>query len=221
MDNKCIALSPLTINLPDGKKVQSTHVCDINIPGLPMALMGHIVPSLTIWSLIWIRPLYKAGCKVIFDNENCNVVCKGKDILTGFKSCLLIYGHSPFQREGCGLRKCDYCKPPKCNMMLSHHLGHSDAPTTAMVPGELSPCMIQGTFKMVWPLPQPSPCIGCAPHPQQMESNIHSGINIAMFTHLVQTQANAVNFAHLLLFNPKISALLKVTQRASSNGAQI
>ncbi len=48
------------INLPDGKKVQSTHVCDINIPGLPTILTGHIVPSLTITSLIGIRPLCKA-----------------------------------------------------------------------------------------------------------------------------------------------------------------
>jgi hypothetical protein len=60
-------------------------VCDINIPGLPTTLTGHIVPSLTIASLIGIRPLCKAGCSVTFDNTKCNVIIKGKVILRGFK----------------------------------------------------------------------------------------------------------------------------------------
>jgi hypothetical protein len=50
--NKHFAIRPLTINLPNGKKVMLTHICDINIPGLPTVLTGHIVPSLTITSLI-------------------------------------------------------------------------------------------------------------------------------------------------------------------------
>jgi hypothetical protein len=33
VDNKHVTVRPLTINLPDGKQVQSTHVCDIVIPG--------------------------------------------------------------------------------------------------------------------------------------------------------------------------------------------
>ncbi len=74
VDNKCPATVPLTINLPNGKQVQSTHACDIRIPGLLTVLMGHIVPSLRIASLIGIRLLCKAGCKVIFDNKKCNVV---------------------------------------------------------------------------------------------------------------------------------------------------
>jgi hypothetical protein len=69
VDNKRPATVPLTINLPEGKQVQSTHVCDIRIPGLPTVLTGHIVPSLRIASLIGIRPLCKVGCKLIFDNK--------------------------------------------------------------------------------------------------------------------------------------------------------
>ena len=68
--NKRIVTTPLTINLPDGKKVKSSHVCDIEIPGLPTVLLGHIVPSLTVASLIGIYPLCKAGCKVVFDDKN-------------------------------------------------------------------------------------------------------------------------------------------------------
>jgi len=85
MANKRIASTPLTINLPDGKKVKSSHICDINIPGLPTILMGHIVPSLTVASLIGIRPLCKAGCQVLFDDKKCDVIFNDKVILRGFK----------------------------------------------------------------------------------------------------------------------------------------
>jgi hypothetical protein len=54
VDNKRPATLPLTIFLPDGKQIRSTHVCDIQIPGLPTMLLGHIVPSLSIASLIGI-----------------------------------------------------------------------------------------------------------------------------------------------------------------------
>jgi hypothetical protein len=65
--------------------VKSTHKCNINIPGLPCTLTGHIVPTLAVASLIGIRPLCKAGCKVIFDGKKCEVVYKEKVILRGFK----------------------------------------------------------------------------------------------------------------------------------------
>ena len=85
VDNKRIATSPITINLPDGKKVQSTHICDFVIPGLPQPILGHIVPGLAVASLVGIRPLCKAGCKVTFDNEKCDVMYNGDVILRGFK----------------------------------------------------------------------------------------------------------------------------------------
>jgi hypothetical protein len=85
VDNKRPAMSPLTINLPYGKQIRSTHVCNIQIPGLPTMLLGHIVPSLSIASLIGNRPLCQAGCKVIFDDKKCNVVFNGVVILRGYK----------------------------------------------------------------------------------------------------------------------------------------
>ena len=69
VENRKITKKPLIINLPDGRKVKSTHRCNINIPGLPCTLTGHIVPTLAVASLIGIRPLCKAGCKVIFDDK--------------------------------------------------------------------------------------------------------------------------------------------------------
>ncbi len=75
----------LTINLPNGNTVQSTHRCNIVIPGLPTILMGHIVPHLAITSLIGIRLLCKTGCKVTFDDMKCNVIYDGKVNLRGNK----------------------------------------------------------------------------------------------------------------------------------------
>jgi hypothetical protein len=83
--NRQVAQKPLTIKLPDENKVMSTHICDINIPGLPTILMGHIVLSLAITSLMGVCPLCKAGCTVVFDNDKCDVVFNGKAILHGYK----------------------------------------------------------------------------------------------------------------------------------------
>ncbi len=83
--NKRPATTPLTINLPDGRKVASSHVCDIAIPGLPGVLTGHVVPHLAIASLMGIRPLCDAGCTGTFDRDKCDVIYDGKVILRGFK----------------------------------------------------------------------------------------------------------------------------------------
>jgi hypothetical protein len=77
--------NPITISLPDGSKVTSTHICNITIPGLPTVLTGHIVPGITIASLIGIQILCKAGCKVVFDNKKCEVIYKTNIILRGYK----------------------------------------------------------------------------------------------------------------------------------------
>ncbi len=79
--NKRVSPKPLTINMLDGRKVTSTHICDITIPGLPTILTGNIVPHLAIALLIGIRPLSNGGCTVTFDKDKCNVVFNGKVIL--------------------------------------------------------------------------------------------------------------------------------------------
>ncbi len=56
---------PITTSLLDGSKVSSIHICNIIVPGLPTILTGHIVPGITMASLIGIRILCKVSCKVI------------------------------------------------------------------------------------------------------------------------------------------------------------
>ena len=48
VQNKRRATKPISISLLDGKKVQSTHICDVTTPSLPVTLTGHIVPEMTM-----------------------------------------------------------------------------------------------------------------------------------------------------------------------------
>ncbi len=77
--------NPLNINLPDGTIVKSTHICNLEIPGLPHVLVGHIIPELTVASLVGIQILCKLGCTVLFTDTACYVRYHGKVILTGYK----------------------------------------------------------------------------------------------------------------------------------------
>jgi hypothetical protein len=52
MDSKRITHLPLQINFTDRMQIQSTHVCNLIISGLPTVSTGHIVPSLSTASLI-------------------------------------------------------------------------------------------------------------------------------------------------------------------------
>ncbi len=98
-------------------------MCDINIPGLPTILTGHIVPSLTIPSLIGIWPLCKARCKVIFDNKKCNVIFNGKVILTGIKDSPTDLWMLPIPHGMVGTTpgECLLPQPSPCEDCAPHH----------------------------------------------------------------------------------------------------
>jgi hypothetical protein len=82
--NKQPVVKPLKIKLPDGNFIESTHTCNLNIPWLPTSVTeAHIVPGLQHSSLISTRKFCDAGCKVIFETEECKVFYKNKLVLTG------------------------------------------------------------------------------------------------------------------------------------------
>ena len=83
--NKRTRDCPLKAALADGRSVMSTHVCDVDIPGLPVTLTGHIIPELSIASLFGIRVLTNVGCTVTFDINKCVVNFNGNEILQGYK----------------------------------------------------------------------------------------------------------------------------------------
>ncbi len=48
VNNKQPTTQPLRVALVDGCQVMSTHMCNIQINGLPVTLTGHIIPNLSI-----------------------------------------------------------------------------------------------------------------------------------------------------------------------------
>ena len=78
--------TPIKINLPDGSKIQSTQTCHLAILELPQeARQAHIVPGLAHTSLISIKALCDQGCKVTYDEEECNIYNNNKTIWTGMR----------------------------------------------------------------------------------------------------------------------------------------
>ena len=71
--------NPISISQPDGGKLESTHECEIDNPKLPQAARAaHIVPGLAHKSLISIKMLIYAGCKVTHDTEHVKFFYRGK-----------------------------------------------------------------------------------------------------------------------------------------------
>jgi hypothetical protein len=202
--NKRPAIQPLTINLPDGRQIKSTHICDINIPGLPTTLTGHIVPNLTIASLFGIRVLCKAGCKVVFDDDKCDVFYQGKLILRGYKDPSTDLWTLPIVPTPANV----WTTPGTPAQGLNIKMQAASVQKACV----LLPKADDNSHRTCGPikgaaLPRPGPCIGRAPHQ-----------SIAGFTHSVKTRVNAVKFAHQSLCNPKISTLLKAVRKGFLDG---
>ena len=84
--NMVKAAYPLSINLPQGEVIKSTHEGVLDIPWLPAAARkAHIVPDLVHSSLVSIRELCNAGCKVHYDGDYVNVIYEGKIVWQGVK----------------------------------------------------------------------------------------------------------------------------------------
>jgi hypothetical protein len=77
--NKRLTENPITILLPDGKKVTTMHICDTTILGLPCTLMGHIDPEMKMVSLLGIRVLCKAVAKLSLMTKNAKSISIIKD----------------------------------------------------------------------------------------------------------------------------------------------
>ena len=60
-----ISTNPLTINLPDGYQIKSTHTCQLEISCIAVEEKeAHIVPGLAHTSLVSIKVLCNAGCNL-------------------------------------------------------------------------------------------------------------------------------------------------------------
>ena len=206
--------NPITISLPDGSKVTSTHICDITIPGLPTVLTGHIVPGITMASLIGIRILCKAGCKVVFDDEKCEVIYKNNIILRGYKDPTTDLWTLPIFDEAEVAKttpESSLVRPQRAHMMLSHHVKHAEAPIKhAMVSEQPSPWV----HKSCVPKPiqlRPGPCLG--------RTQRNPIVETAGFSYARTTKINNVKFAHQSFGNPPIASILKAINAGFLKGA--
>jgi len=81
-------------------------------------------------SLIGIRILCKAGCKVVFDDEKCEVFYNNNIILRGYKDPTTDLWNLPiFNNEVAKTTpESILVRPQRAHMMLSHHVKHAEAP---------------------------------------------------------------------------------------------
>ncbi len=70
---------------PSGRQAGpfDTHMQCECARGLPKPLIGHVIPDLAMASIFGIRPLWNAGCVVVFHNDRVEVRYKGNIILVG------------------------------------------------------------------------------------------------------------------------------------------
>ena len=63
--------------------MKSTHTCEVDVPRIPKeSRRAHIVPGIAHTSLISIKVLTDAGCKVVYDTHECQVYFREKIVWT-------------------------------------------------------------------------------------------------------------------------------------------
>ena len=78
--------NPISITIPNVKSMTSTHTCKLDITWLPNHMTeAHIVSGLAHASLISTRKFCEAGCKLIFDADECRVYYKVNLVISGGK----------------------------------------------------------------------------------------------------------------------------------------
>jgi hypothetical protein len=66
---------PITVQMPNGSGITSSHTCQLDFPTLPPeATQGHILPGLASHSLVSIAKFCDNGCEVRFSQQHCQVV---------------------------------------------------------------------------------------------------------------------------------------------------
>jgi hypothetical protein len=205
--NKQKTTCPLKVALADGRRVLSTHMCDIIIPSLPTSLVGHIIPELSIASLFGIRVLTEVGCTVKFDDKKCVVKYNGKTILVGMKD-------------------------PTTDLWSLPIVGPAGKTTHLNDEAEQDPFVtlreifLETTSKAsvsntsIPAVPVCASTQACASRGKATKSlKKNPPLNqVGFFTHTIQTKANSIKFAHQSLCSPCISTLLKAIQRGFLKG---
>jgi hypothetical protein len=82
--NKQEAHIPLSVNMPNGTTIQSSHTCDLLLTYFPpQARNAYILPGLVHNSLISVGQLCDNGCSATFTQELVTVLKNGKCVMYG------------------------------------------------------------------------------------------------------------------------------------------
>jgi len=66
--------NPITVTLPDGNTIRSTHTCNLDLPHLPDTVtQAHIIPGLAHSSLLSIARFCDNGYTVTYDKQKCTI----------------------------------------------------------------------------------------------------------------------------------------------------
>ena len=89
LDNVQSALKPISVKLPNGKIISSTHTGILNLPALPLAArIAHVFPQLT-GSLLSIGQFCDSGYKAVFDSTSVSINnANGHPMLVGYRDKL-------------------------------------------------------------------------------------------------------------------------------------
>jgi hypothetical protein len=80
--NRQVATRPITVTIPSGEGIRSSHTCDVNLANMP-ARQGHILPDL-VHSLLSVGKFCDDGYDVRFTRTQCEIQ---RD------NCLILQGH--------------------------------------------------------------------------------------------------------------------------------
>ena len=98
--NKQVDHNPITITLPDGATLKSSHTCNVDIPWLRhSATKAHIVPGLAHASLLSTAKFCDAGYVVTFDAQHCKVFDGRTLVLEGGRDTATNLWHLPLNPQ--------------------------------------------------------------------------------------------------------------------------
>jgi hypothetical protein len=82
--SKQAAHIPLSVNMPKGTSIQSSHTCDLLLTDFPpKTRKAHIFPGLVHNSLIYVGQLCDNGCDVKFNKDTLSVMNNGNRVMLG------------------------------------------------------------------------------------------------------------------------------------------
>jgi len=129
------------------------------------------------------------GCKVVFDDEKCEVFYKNNIILRGYKDPTTDLWTLPIFKDEVAKTTPEsiLVRPQRAHMMLSHHVNHTEAPIKHAMVLEQPSLWVRKSCDTKKIQIRPGPCLGRTQCNPIIET---AGFSYAQTTKIVDTQSN-------------------------------